>query len=132
MIISALPDGKPDYKPIIQEALMFIQTDNDVTLPLSDDTINLITEEKEWWRESGHLEIDGTGKLQITNTGGTSAAEGGMGSNSDSEIEKGELQQPLSGKKGAQPNTDSDTGWDPVKENIEEATAKRNSGDKDE
>jgi hypothetical protein len=105
---------------------MFIQNDNDVILPLCDDTIFIMTEENEMEWEKGYLEVDGTGKLLITNTGGTSAAEGGMGSGSKDEIEKGDLQQPLSGEKGGKPNSDLEKGWDPVKENIDEATAKRN------
>jgi len=108
---------------------MFIQNDNDVVLPLENDTVFIVTEENETDWETGQLEIDGTGKLQITNTGGTSAAEGGMGSGSKDEIEKGDLKQPLSGEKGGKPNTDLEKGWDPIKENIDEATAKR---DKDE
>ena len=111
---------------------MFIQYENDVTLPFGDDILNIVTEENETEWENGTLEIDGTGKLQITNTGGTSAAGGGMGSGSESEKEKGDLQEPLTGEKGGTPNTDSNTGWDPVKENIEEATAKRNRGKEDE
>jgi len=105
---------------------MLMQYDNDVVLPLDDDSINILTEENETEWETGLFEIDGTGKLQITNTGGTSAAEGGMGSGSESEKEKGELQDPSSGEKGGKPNTDSNTGFDPIKENIDEATAKRN------
>jgi len=108
---------------------MFIQSDNDLILPFGEDTVLIVTEENEMEWETGSFEIDGTGKLQITNSGGTSASEGGMGSGSKSEIEKGELKQPLTGEKGGQPNSDMENGWDPVKENIDEATAKRNKKD---
>src|SRR6478752_6324323 len=106
---------------------MFIQKDIDVVLPLENDTVVIVTEENEMEWETGQFEVDGTGNLQISNSGGTSAAEGGMGSGSKDEIEKGDLkQQPLSGEKGGKPNTDLEKGWDPIKENIDEATAKRN------
>src|SRR3954453_22585485 len=108
---------------------MFIQTDNDVVLPLCDDTAYIVTEENNMEWEKGSFEIDGTGKLQIMNSGGTSAAGGGMGSGSKDEKEKGDLQQPLTGEKGGTPNSDMEKGWDPVKENIDEATAKRNNKD---
>ena len=111
---------------------MLIQHDNDVVLPLSDDMVNIVTEEHEWEWETGSFEIDGTGKLQIVNTGGTTAAEGGMGSGSQSGREKGDLKDQENGIKGGEPNTESDTGWDPVKENIEEATAKRNKEEDNE
>jgi hypothetical protein len=105
---------------------MLMQYDSDVVLSLGDDIINIVTEENEIQWENDAFEIDGTGKLKITNTGGTSAAEGGMGSGSESEKEKGDLQEPSSGEKSGKPNTDPNTGFDPVKENIDEATAKRN------
>jgi hypothetical protein len=105
---------------------MLVQFDSDVVLPLNDDRVNILAEENETAWEFGSLEIDGTGKLQVTNSGGTSAAEGGMGSGSESEKEKGDLKGPLHDEKGGKPNTDSNTGFDPVKENIDEATAKRN------
>ncbi len=108
---------------------MIIQNDNEIVLPLCDDTAYIVTEENEWEGETGSFEIDGTGKLQIINSGGTSAAEGGMGSGSKDEKEKGDLRQPLTGEKGGTPNSDMEEGWDPVKENIEEATAKRNKKD---
>src|SRR4051794_33186842 len=108
---------------------MFIQTDNDVFLPLCDDTVFVVTEVNKTAWETGLFEIDGTGKLQIINSGGTSAAEGGMGSGSKDEKEKGDLKQPLTGEKGGTPNKDMEKGWDPVKENIDEATAKRNKDD---
>jgi hypothetical protein len=108
---------------------MFIENDNEIVLPLCDDTTYIVTEENamEWERES--FEVDGTGKLQIINSGGTSASEGGMGSGSKDEKEKGDLRQPLTGEKGGTPNSDMEEHWDPVKENIDEATAKRNKRD---
>ena len=108
---------------------MFIENDYETALPLCYDTIYIVTEENETEWETGSFEVDGTGKLQITNSGGTSAAGGGMGSGSKSEKEKGDLQQPLTGEKGGTPNSDMEKGWDPVKENIDEATAKRNKKD---
>src|SRR5438270_14074391 len=108
---------------------MFIQNNNEIILPLCDDTAYIVTEENERLWEMGSFEIDGTGKLQIVNTGGTSAAGGGMGSSSKDEKEQGDLQQPLTGEKGGTPNSDMEKGWDPMKENIEEATAKRNNKD---
>lgn len=108
---------------------MFIQNDNNVVLPLCDDTIYIVTEENSTEWETGSFEIDGSGKLHITSSGGTSASEGGMGSGSKSEKEKGDLQQPLTGEKGGTPNSDMENKWDPVKENIDEATADRNKKD---
>ncbi|TKK68565.1 hypothetical protein FC093_10610 [Ilyomonas limi] len=102
------------------------QYDSDAVLPMGDNFSNPPAEVNEMEWETGLFEIDGTGKLQITSTGGTSAAEGGMGSGSESEKEKGDLQEPSSSEKGGKPNTDPNTGFDPVKENIDEATAKRN------
>lgn len=113
---------------------MFIQTDKDVVLPFGEDIINMTITENNWEWESDTFEIDGTGKLQIINTGGTSASEGGMGSGSESSKEKGDLQGNLQGDKGGTANGDSDTGtgWDPMKKHIEEATAKRDKEDEDE
>ena len=111
---------------------MFIQEDNEVTLPFGDDIVGIITEENETEWETGSFEIDGTGRLTIVNTGGTAASEGGMGSGSQGGREKGDLKGRAKGIEGGIPNTDSDKGWDPVKENIDEATAERNSDEKDE
>jgi len=71
--------------------------------------------------EIGTLEINGIGKLQIVNTGGTSASEGGMGSGSEGGKEKGDLQHPMTGEKGGKSNDDnSDTSFDPIGKNIKE------------
>ncbi len=76
--------------------------------------------------ETGTLEISSTGNIVIRNTGGSSAAEGGMGSGSDDKREKGELTKPgegaikRNGNSGADEG-DSDTSFDPVKKDIKEA-----------
>jgi hypothetical protein len=71
--------------------------------------------------ELGTLSVSGTGKLEIFNTGGSSAGEGGMGSGSDDDREKGELGK--AGEKGgnAVPGEETDEGWDPIKKSIKEA-----------
>jgi hypothetical protein len=73
-------------------------------------------------RTLGTLEVTGTGMLRITNTGGSSASEGGMGSGSDDDREKGSLSKPgeKSGSGSSSPD-DSDTSFDPIKKNIKEA-----------
>jgi hypothetical protein len=121
MIISAFP-GQHIYTPTTQEVFMYLEThyNNDLLVPY-DYVIYIMIEDME---TTSQFAIDGTGKLQITDTGGASAAEGGMGSSSDNEKEKGDLNQPLSGEKGGKANTDSDSGFDPVKENIDKATEK--------
>lgn len=48
----------------------------------------------------GNFEVDSSGKIIISNTGGSSAGEGGMGSgDSSDEKEKGELYSPDTGTK---------------------------------
>jgi hypothetical protein len=68
-------------------------------------------------RESGTLEVLGTGQLKVINTGGSSASEGGMGSSSDDDREKGELSntEERSDAKG-----DGDGSFDPIKKNVKE------------
>ncbi len=40
--------------------------------------------------ETGTLEVTGTGDIRTRNTGGSSASEGGLGSSSDDDREKGD------------------------------------------
>lgn len=103
------------------------ETTNDVLLPFDDTHFNL-ADATILETDTNTFVIDGTGRLQVVNTGGTSAAEGGMGSGSDnSGKEKGDLEHPSTGEKGGKPNTDSDAGWDPIGENIDKETAKKES-----
>ncbi|HEX8277516.1 MAG TPA: hypothetical protein VF540_02435, partial [Segetibacter sp.] len=72
--------------------------------------------------QRGTLSIDGTGELVITNTGGSSASEGGMGSGSDDDTEKGSLSKPGEKSGSASRNDeDEDLTFDPIKKNIKEA-----------
>jgi hypothetical protein len=79
--------------------------------------------------QKGTLEVNGEGKINIRNTGGSSASEGGMGSGNDDDREKGDLSKP--GEKSGTPTTkddEGDTTFDPIKKNIKEA---EKSSDKD-
>ena len=72
--------------------------------------------------ETGSLEVTGTGEIRISNTGGSSASEGGMGSDSDESKAKGDLTKPGAGKGGTvSSEEDSDTTFDPIKKNVSEA-----------
>lgn len=68
-----------------------------------------------------NLEVTSTGKLVITNTGGSSASEGGMGSGSADDTEKGSLGAPGEKSGSATANDDSDDTFDPLKKSIKEA-----------
>jgi hypothetical protein len=71
------------------------------------------------------FEVNGTGNLVITNTGGSSASEGGMGSGSDDDTEKGSLSKPGEKSGQASRNDDEeDLTLDPLKKNIKEAERK--------
>ncbi len=73
--------------------------------------------------ELGTLEITGTGEIRVRNTGGSSASEGGMGSDSDDDKTKGDLSNPKGGKSGnrGSEKDDSDITFDPIKKNVREA-----------
>jgi len=75
--------------------------------------------------QKGTLEVTGTGKLVITNTGGSSASEGGMGSGSDDDTEKGSLGKPGEKSGQASSNEDDDTTFDPLKKSAKEAEKAR-------
>lgn len=76
--------------------------------------------------QTGTLSIDGTGQLVITNTGGSSASEGGMGSGSDDDTEKGSLSKPGEKSGSASGNDeDEDLTFDPIKKNVKEAEKAR-------
>ncbi len=66
--------------------------------------------------ELGSLEVSGTGRLQVFNTGGSSASEGGLGSDSKTETEKGEITQ----RDEVDEEREKDHGFDPIKKHIEE------------
>lgn len=84
-----------------------------------ENTVDIITEEFE--TETGTLEVTGTGEIRITNTGGSSASEGGMGSDSDDDKAKGDLTKPGEDKSGnSKSSDDSDTAFDPIKKNVRE------------
>lgn len=70
--------------------------------------------------EAGALEVTGTGEIRIRNTGGSSASEGGMGSDSDDDKAKGDITKPGEGRSGNSSSDDSDTAFDPIKKNVRE------------
>ncbi len=82
----------------------------------------LITKKSEF--EISNFEVDGTGRIIITNTGGASASEGGMGTGSDDDREKGSLSKPGE-KSGSATTDDEDTTFDPIKKNAREAEKER-------
>jgi len=63
------------------------------------------------------MHVSGTGRLQVYNTGGSSAGDGGMGSGSKDDREKGDLSAP--GEKDGAPATEEE-GFDPIKKNVRE------------
>jgi hypothetical protein len=87
------------------------------------DILELIT--KDCSKEISNLEVTGTGRIVITNTGGSSASEGGMGSGSDDDTEKGSLSKPGEKSGAATSNDDTDTTFDPIKKNVKEAEKAR-------
>jgi hypothetical protein len=68
--------------------------------------------------ELSNLFITTAGKLVILNSGGTGASEGGMGSGSKSENEKGQVGKPDNQK---QTDTETENTFDPVKKDIDKA-----------
>lgn len=72
---------------------------------------------------NGTLEVDGTGQMTVTNTGGSSASEGGMGNDNMDDKSKGELkktgEQPGESMRGDE--SEEDTRFDPIKKNVREA-----------
>ncbi|WP_018613249.1 hypothetical protein [Segetibacter koreensis] len=76
--------------------------------------------------ETDRLEVTGTGEIRVTNTGGSSASEGGMGSDSDDDKAKGDLTTTGGKKTGnaAGDEKDEDTTFDPIKKNVREAEKK--------
>lgn len=76
--------------------------------------------------EISFFEIDGTGNLIITATGGSSASEGGMGNSNDEDKAKGDLSSPNSDKSDSDMD---DTSFDPIKKNVREV---EKEGKKDE
>lgn len=74
--------------------------------------------------EIGRYEVSGTGDLMIYNTGGSSAGDGGMGSGSKDDTEKGDLVSP--GEKSGTDGGDENT-FDPIKKSVKEAEKKRDN-----
>lgn len=73
----------------------------------------------------GFLEITGTGGIRVINTGGASAAEGGMGNDNDDDEAKGEITKPSGEKAGRNSDAeDEDTRFDPIKKNVREEEKK--------
>ena len=69
------------------------------------------------------LEVDSTGQIRVTNTGGSSASEGGMGNDNTDDKAKGDLKK-TGGKLGENMSGDEseeDTRFDPIKKNVREA-----------
>jgi hypothetical protein len=73
----------------------------------------------------GEAQVTGTGKLVITNTGGSSASEGGMGSGSEDDREKGSLTKPGEKSGSASADDEDDTTFDPIKKGAKEAEKAR-------
>src|SRR5215210_4419158 len=93
--------------------------------PRSGDTSTVVYEEFDK-AELGTLEIIGTGEIRVRNTGGSSASEGGMGSDSDDKA-KGDLTKPDTGKTGNNSaSEDEDISFDPIKKNVREAEKGQN------
>jgi hypothetical protein len=67
-----------------------------------------------WPQELATIFVDATGKLNITNTGGTSASEGGMGTGGGPEKGPG-IESPTGDKDGAGTKNQDDGTWDPLK-----------------
>lgn len=95
-----------------------------ITLPVfAPERKDLSSKEKDL--PPGVVQINGTGKLEITNTGGSSTSEGGMGSGSDDDREKGSLSQPGEKSGAASTDEDDDTTFDPIKKSVKEAEKAR-------
>ena len=77
--------------------------------------------------ELSRYEVSAAGRINIMNTGGSSASEGGMGSSSKSSEEKGTVSGPDQ-KNNTKGNTKSDNSsensFNPIKEDIEKAEQK--------
>ena len=69
---------------------------------------------KSWVTELSTLEVSGTGNIQIRNTGGSSAAEGGMGDGGGAEKGAGIKETGNTTKEKGDFETSNDK-WDPVK-----------------
>lgn len=91
-------------------------------LPITNNVLSTEVAEDLFDVETGALAIDGTGKIVVTNTGGSSASEGGMGSGSEDDTEKGSLGKPGE-KSGSATSNDEETdiSFDPIKKSIKEA-----------
>lgn len=104
---------------------MFLQNDQTTGFCAPFDDTHFIPDVRKVAEQNNGLEIDGSGRLQIVNTGGSSAAEGGMGSGSDNEKEKGDLTSNMEETGSTKTANDPNKSWDPVKDNIDEETSKR-------
>ncbi len=98
--------------------------------PRSGDISTIIIEDSDEI-ETGAFEIIGTGEIRVKNTGGSSASEGGMGSDSDTDNDKakGDLTEPGQGKGGNRSveEDDSDITFDPIKKNVREAEKRQSN-----
>ncbi len=78
--------------------------------------------ESEYDTHESIWEVIGTGELSVKNTGGSSAGDGGMGSGSKDDTEKGDLVKP--GEKSGTTSNDDDA-FDPIKKSVKEAERTR-------
>jgi hypothetical protein len=92
-------------------------------LTINKEDIELTVEKHDF--EISDFKVDGTGRIVITNTGGSSASEGGMGSGSDDDREKGSLSKPGEKSGDGSSNEDTDTTFDPIKKGAKEAEKSR-------
>jgi len=73
--------------------------------------------------DKGTLEVNGFGEIEIRNTGGSSASEGGMGNDNQDDKAKGDLSK-MGGNTGESirgDESESDISFDPIKKNVREA-----------
>ena len=76
-------------------------------------------------KQPSAMHITGAGKLIILNTGGSSAAEGGMGTGADKDTEKGEIQK----ENQQEVRENNEDHFDPIKRNVERAEQERKNNE---
>ncbi len=76
--------------------------------------------------KSAAMHVSAEGILKILNTGGSSAAEGGMGTGADEDTEKGEIQK----ENQQEVRENNEDHFDPIKKNVERAEQERKNNDR--
>jgi hypothetical protein len=109
----------PSYQfKLIKNKEVIMNTVNDFYTGVAYNIMNV----SEHGTNENRFEVNGTGELIVTNTGGSSAGDGGMGSGSTEDTEKGDLVKP--GEKSGTTSNDDDS-FDPIKKSVKEAERKR-------